>query len=1201
MSYWTSSLVSVILPKPSTTEPDQAVSSPSSYPSPKPSDHFSRVQIIMITGFEALGAASAVLQVISFATDVTVACKVAYDGATTSQDDLQRYVGRMSEAVGRVHTRCEQMSNANSKFASPKLQNIAKECKDAADKLEAEVQYVTSLQAKGDLVKSLRKALRASRHQKKLQVLQQSLSMYRQVVKTELTSHLCSQSDAIYFQQDASFRKLDTDVQFLINQLAEGITDVKDLVKQEHATTRNVLIQEIARSELAINSHTDSQVLELRITVEAEKKCEMFLQSLKAPRMNQRYNDVMDSRDANFNQVFATYKDMRAMYYGDSDGNIIEYGDSKGNESSETTRDLKCMTHMEDIHRSWASFNSWLQSDDEMFYVQGKPGSGKSTLIKFILDQEQTQDLLRRWSPDTIIKSYFFWKIGSEEQNSIKGLWCSLLYQRLQDQQQLVLGALQHFSHLSLHSEYHDWSIKDLQDVWNCIAKLDTRHICMFIDGLDEVRNEDGFSKLAQSIQLISQLPRTKLCISARPEAQIVRWLRTTNADGILLEDLTRFDMLQFVRDRFHQLLPNSQVSSESSQDICRKLVDKAQGVFLWVHLASRSIIDGIENVDSEDMLLARLNALPGDLENLYIDMWQRMNARSPVYQETARRYFRYVLQGPGYPIVMGIGQEEIVFSQPGIVQIACAENLELQEKLLKGTGTIRPTEILRMCEDTTASIHNRCAGLLEVQLEEHWRPVYEMLENNSNPFGKVVFIHRTAHDFLTDTEAGQGILGCGPLSDFSLQTQLLNGLICTAIFLEFALTPSYTSDVIIMQIADFAYRWRNEGLQLATKLLDIVRPLYDRKSIRIYQDLWVPSGPFFSLLNDEDLFNDFVISRLATETSTGLATSVLRRGWAPTPEIRLFKGLSKRLFFALIKLGAIPHEYGALCDPRMQPFARKETAFTNLLMSFIISTKWCEIKHRIRIDDELRRKVLLETLEIAIYMATTCQNLNAVISLFARIPETGPMMLPPFREAIYRLGEPTSPYASVFFEVNIQFLLLYLSKIGGILADCVLAAPQAQDVLSRIDCPLVKIRYFQLPRTEKDTLEQNISSQRAFQRILSPEPLPRRDIEQLFDVDFEGLSQDLRIPHWDKTDLNTITQYIKEVETEEVNVEEMMTSLAAENLGFCTYEEAGITPPYEYLRNARERNHREWMLFPLAMGRLEAAAAIKEGIEGHE
>uniref|UniRef100_A0A0D2YIY7 NACHT domain-containing protein n=1 Tax=Fusarium oxysporum (strain Fo5176) TaxID=660025 RepID=A0A0D2YIY7_FUSOF len=524
----------------------------------------------MLTGFEALGAASAVLQVISFASDLAVACKNAYDGATTSQDDLQRYAGRMSEAVDCVHTRCEKMSNANSKFASPKLQTIAKECKDAADKLEAEVQYVTSLQAKGDIVKSLRKAFRVSSHQKKLQALQESLSMYQQVIRTELVSHLCSQSDAIYFQQDASFGKLDTDIQFLINQLAQGITDVKDLVKREHAATRNAITQERARAEVAINSHTDSQVLELRTTSETKRKCEVFLQSLKAPLMNQRYNEVMDSRDASFNQVFASYEDMKTTYYWDpeSDGSIKDddpeddnpeddasaddyasndNSNAKGHNISKAPRDSDDNSLVNHIHRSWASFNSWLQSDDKLFYIQGKPGSGKSTLVKFILDQEQTKDLVQRWSPDATILSYFFWKIGSEEQKSIKGLWCSLLYQRLQDQQQLILSILQRFNHLSRHSEYHDWAMKDLKTVWDYLANMDNRHLCIFVDGLDEIRNEDGFSKLLGSIDTISMFPEIKMCVSTRPEARIIRWLKTKKAAGILLEDLTRYDMLVFI------------------------------------------------------------------------------------------------------------------------------------------------------------------------------------------------------------------------------------------------------------------------------------------------------------------------------------------------------------------------------------------------------------------------------------------------------------------------------------------------------------------------------------------------------------------------------------------------------------------------------------------------------------------------------
>ncbi|KAF5967683.1 hypothetical protein FCOIX_11810 [Fusarium coicis] len=1201
----------------------------------------------MLTGFEALGAASAVLQVISFATDVVVACKDAYDGATTSQDDLQRYAGQMSEAVDRVHTRCEQMRNANSKFASPKLQNIAKECKEATDKLKDEIKCVTSLQAKGNLAKAIRKATIAAWRRKKLRALEESLSMYQQVMKIELMSHLCSQSDAIYLQQDASFGKLDTDVQFLIGQMAQGITDVKDLVRREHVATRNAITQESARAEAAINSHTDSRVIELRTTAETKRKCETFLQSLKAPRMNQRYNDVMDSRDASFNQVFATYEDMKAMYGGDSDssghstsdyesenddrsededksagnddpeddgdpeddadtGDDTEEIDSESYESSEGSSDpgyMSDMSDMDNIYDSWSRFNSWLKSDDKLFYIQGKPGSGKSTLVKFVLNQNQTRNLVQEWSPDAIIISYFFWKIGSEEQNSIKGLWCSLLYQRLQDQQQLILSTLQQFCHLSLHSEYHDWSIKDLQDVWNSLAKLDTRHICMFIDGLDEVRDQDGFSKLSQSIQLISRPPRTKLCVSARPEAQIVRWLRTTDAAGILLEDLTRFDMLRFVRDRFSQVLPNSQVSWERSQDLRQELVDKAQGVFLWLHLATRSIIEGIENNDSDDMLFPRLKGLPGDLENLYIDLWQRMNAKSPVYVETARRYFRYVLRNLGDTIPVGDGQGWAHYPQPWIIQIACAENFEIQEKILKKKVTVELPEILRGCEDTKASIQSRCAGLLEVRPVKAYPHLFERLGDNSNAFGEVAFIHRTAHDFLTDTEAGQGILGYGSLSDLSTETQSLNGLICAVIVFTSEFPLSHAHTYIIQLIAEFSKRWGSESLSLAAEMLDTIRPLYDRKSIRTWVDAWIPSDPFFSQLTDYDFFDEFIISRLATETSPVLATSVLRRGWSRGLDIDRQKRMTKKLAFALERLEAVPHEYGISCIPSLTPFAAKETAFANLLIYFLTSTHY-HSEHPKDECYELYRMGSLEIFEIAMHMTRTCQKLDEVVSLLARF-ENGRMHILPFEHVALRFQAPGFGLALMVLEVNLQFLLLYMiSRVGGDLTSSALAAPQVQDVISLINSPSVKMRYVRLLKAEKDSCEEGISPQRTFQRIISRAPLLRSEIELLFDLNLMGSCQESCEPlskSEERTRLDIINKYARDKETEEVDAEDMMTSLAAENLGICTCEEAGIIPPYEILRGERKRFSYSWELFPLTMGRLEAAAAIREGIEGYE
>ncbi|RKL34118.1 hypothetical protein BFJ72_g9605 [Fusarium proliferatum] len=1208
----------------------------------------------MLTGFEALGAASAVLQVISFATDVVVACKDAYDGATTSHHDLQRYAGQMSEAVGRVHTRCEQMNNANSKFASPKLQNIAKECKDAADKLEAEVQYLTSMSAQGDIWKSIHKSFRAWKHRKKLQGLEESLSKYQRVMRIELTSHLCSQGDAIYFQQDASFGKLDTDIQFLVNQLAQGMTDVKDLVKREHAATRCTITQEGARVEAAINWHTDSQVLELRTTADAERKCEAFLRSLKATRMKQRYNEILDSTDASFSQVFATYKEIEDLYYGVSreyyhseyDGNTddsdtsedhdqseddsyseheddpddangpedhedtsddSEDADSEGYGSSEAARDLY-MGDTKYIHHSWHSFNSWLISDDKLFYILGKPGSGKSTLVKFILNKEQTRDLIQEWSPDAILLSHFFWKIGSEEQNSIKGLWCSLLYKRLEDQHHLILSTLQHFRHLSLHSEYYDWSLNDLQDVWNYVANLDPRHMCVFIDGLDEIRNEDGFPQLAQTIQSISRIPNTKLCVSARPEPQIVRWLKMTEAHGILLEELTKFDMHVYVRERFDQLIPSSPLSPELFNDLRRELVNKAEGVFLWLYLAIKSIIVGVENEDSEVLLSKRLQDLPGDLEKLYEDMWQRANAGSKVYREKARRYFCYLLSAEYAEIAVSQYGMLSCHPLPLIFQIACAEEPEIQKRILMGTDMIGASEIVRICNETLASINTRCAGLVEVYPQEPCPPDEEEHVGDMIAYSKavqrVVFIHRTAHDFLIDTEAGEAVLGCESLERFPWQTRLLKGMVCMVKVLVIKWDMPCRLGNAVQQITEFANRWRSKGLQVATEMLDIVKPLFDKHFTRSDLDFWVPQPHFLSWLIVEEILADYVLSCLTNECPPHLATTIMRDGWRPGSDVRL----PKRTFDALTALGADPHEYGVLSHThnsflQLVPFVEKPTAFTNFLMSSLIllrnDLEYQETESLVSSEEYSSPRSTFEILKIALDMAKTCPNLNAVVALFACFLDTGGMIIMPLKSWTGALDDSPSQNIFAIFEVNIQLLLLYLlSEVGTNLGQSVLANSQAEDILSRIGNPSAKLRYFKRPKATNDKIEQRSNSPLTLQRTEPQVPsMSRSEIEHLFEVDLDLHTKVLFDDG--QTGLSVTTQYVEKLEVEEVNIEDAMISLAAENLGFASCEELGIAPSLEHMKWSQQFDSVSWNLFPLTMRRLKAAAPDIEESEG--
>lgn len=85
--------------------------------------------------------------------------------------------------------------------------------------------------------------------------------------------------------------------------------------------------------------------------------------------------------------------------------------------------------------RGWESglrtdFVDWLQSSDEIYWIAGKPGSGKSTLMKYILGDPKTQQNLKVWAKGyrLYIARYFFWYRGTEMQRSQQGLLQGLLH-----------------------------------------------------------------------------------------------------------------------------------------------------------------------------------------------------------------------------------------------------------------------------------------------------------------------------------------------------------------------------------------------------------------------------------------------------------------------------------------------------------------------------------------------------------------------------------------------------------------------------------------------------------------------------------------------------------------------------------------------------------------------------------------------------
>ena len=88
----------------------------------------------------------------------------------------------------------------------------------------------------------------------------------------------------------------------------------------------------------------------------------------------------------------------------------------------------------------WDDFAAWLKSGHGLYWINGKAGSGKSTLMNYICQHNRRLELLNDWAADRLLLTpvYFFWAAGSRQQKSIDGLLRSLIYQMLTECRELV-------------------------------------------------------------------------------------------------------------------------------------------------------------------------------------------------------------------------------------------------------------------------------------------------------------------------------------------------------------------------------------------------------------------------------------------------------------------------------------------------------------------------------------------------------------------------------------------------------------------------------------------------------------------------------------------------------------------------------------------------------------------------------------------
>ncbi|KAH6884131.1 hypothetical protein B0T10DRAFT_135167 [Thelonectria olida] len=383
---------------------------------------------------------------------------------------------------------------------------------------------------------------------------------------------------------------------------------------------------------------------------------------------------------------------------------------------------------------SWAfssthsNLRDWIETGDGIFWVSGKAGSGKSTLMKFITGHSRTIESLNEWANprNVTVAAHYFWGSGTMMQKSQQGLLQSLLHDIFRQAPSVIPRLVPHRwecaqkgSSLSSGPLMEAWTLAELSGVLRSISTATdlSMKICFFIDGLDEFEGDP--LELCEILLEISKSVHIKLCVSSRPWNVFADAFGPNPLKKLLVHELTRADIEKFVTDQL-QVHPrwttNSiDMSLLERKKLVKEVANRAEGVFLWAFLVTRSLREGLSNDDTQSDMWRKLIRLPRDLEQLFRHMLETID---PVYHLK----------------MSGMLQMTLHASNPLSVDLYWHLEKQLEDSNHAFRCPVQlqsPSQLTRQREQTSRRLNARTKGLLEVRN------------------GRVEFLHRTVQDFL--------------------------------------------------------------------------------------------------------------------------------------------------------------------------------------------------------------------------------------------------------------------------------------------------------------------------------------------------------------------------------------------------------------------------------------------------------------------
>ncbi|KAF3057002.1 hypothetical protein CFAM422_012486 [Trichoderma lentiforme] len=1084
-----------------------------------------------MSGFEALSMVCSIMQVISFTKEVLTLCKDVYDGRPTTDRQMEENTASIQILLDNMR-QCSvsvQQTNSDKEFYA-----IAEKCSKAAQELQKEMQQITKHCKPGDAIKAMIAGYKSTRHKKKITSLYTLCCQYQKTTK----------NDAVELQRRDTFNDLSDTMKYFISQLAAGHTEMSNLIIREGIHTRKQIKDSESQVIQSINSAQSAAY--------SEAKKDRLLRSLKYESMNTRRTELEPAHEATYISIFDS---------------LDVNKEPKGASSSSSAA-------------AWSRFVQWLQSDERVFWIQGKPGAGKSTLMKFLLQHENTQKGVDKWSPNTLILSHFFWKPGNNLQKNFRGLLCSLTHQLLSSEYSAVDHGLSELQLFGDKDSIGDWEISELESVFHSSLIHCKRPVLFLIDGLDEATE---IEKILQFLDFLIGLRRVKICLSCRSEDIFLE--KFSKYDGFKLNELTRDDMLQLVS----AAIPESQrYPSDFLQDLRSLLVQKADGVYLWLILALESVKRGFRNNDEQYEIYLRLSKLPSELENLYADMWGRLGADRDIYEKEAARYFSLIIMNQTFFYTYSHAYSSIFDFRLSTLQFMLLTNDTMKANILNKSYQLPISKIEKRSVDASKIISIRAAGLLVIKdvasglsglLPEEFakRMRADPSELNHSFTRRVDFIHRTLFDFFIESEIGQNILAQS--QSHRVDIDLITTTLCQLRVMQnhgiFAGSDTRVGlgsplHYFLWLLGQIYAQDPISQCPLGTTLLHSFEHLFEAGLLPWDDRLeWYPLPCFEVILIGDPAFDEFIQSRVEDKGESH-ATYLVREflfARFVEPTWQLNKNFKEEFLFSLdgdinsadiclykfptIVRGFLETPPRAIRPPEIAPYESGLSATIKRLYTSFAS-----------------RMIRHESMELLIALLERAPNLNQPTSFLvgmASIRGKTCLLCPDLSDILYTMAsieredekgilqknpiEALPYHAYIIAEVNLKHLIEHFFKITPLSAEEEMPLITRARQLTEIESskPYAKARFYVQLSLKTESSPASMTCYRFI----------NQDIDILADSiimepTFEGFA-------WHGLTSQRILDHLDELERVEFSA---LSVLADEKLGVCRLEDMGIKPP---------------------------------------